>query len=567
MKALQAKRDSFRSLWKGSLVVLSILALAFVFGCDNSSSSGSPGPRPVDPGPVIVDFELIRHPQTPSFQGVAPVLDGMMVRFTYSDGTAVTIDDPKQFRTIIPGHGAEAEFHRFEWPVARPGEGELPTAREAQRTVMVSHIGSGFVLNVVVPEVLPLHSVHQAGAGLAPSGQRYYEDELWPFLPETHGLRLIGNYLTNPGVNMLTIEREIPVLQNPGYFRIIPDSTGAEKHKAAYIVSNWFDGMPIQEAPWAHAWDIDKIWWIDRVTFDGFTGSPSEARIFADAYAFFKDENDPAEAEAYWLDALEKLGARFNVYYYGYTGGPKVRTIAQYKAARAWDGSRADARPELGSTITGVPPALHQSTEETITLALQYFTNDAVLLGREVFGWFQVSQNTMLIPLTEQGLVFLHAGMDFDWKPGFTDQHDGAEALLYGQSRDDLVDALMLYWDVFHVYVNPNNANDTFRVNVTSRDEWLSAAGRANEPRFINSYQNNQHDWSSVTQGNRRFEFDEQEDAVAYSALEFAFALPRSVQTNFALPPNWKTDASATPIGEVGELALPFRILLVPPLY
>ena len=568
MKALQAKRNSLRSLWKGSLVVLSVLALAFVFSCDNSSSSGSPDPRPADPGPVIVGFEVIRNPTGPSFEGAAPVLDGMLVRFSYSDGTAVTIDDPRQFRAIVPGHEALPEFQRFDWPVQKPGPNELPTARQAQRTVMVSHIGSGFVFEVVVPEVLRLWSVEQVGTGLAPSGQRYYEDELWPFIPETTGLRLMGHYLVDndPGVSLLTIPREIPILQNPGYFRVVPDPSGEEKHKAAYLISRWWDGAPVHAVDWVHSWDIDKIWWIDRVEFKDITGTALQGRIYADAYAFFKDRNDRDEVEKWWFDALERMGLEFNVYYYGYTGGPKVRTMAQYRAAKAWDGSRADAFPAVTSAIEDrtIAPALHHASEYEVTLALQYFSNREILLGRAQFGWTLEVQNTISVPLTERGLVFLHAGMGSDWKEGFTDQHDGAEALLYGQSRNDLVDALRLYWDVFHIYVNPNNANETFNVNVTNRAEWLAAAGRANVPRFINAGAN-EHDFvAKVPIGDSlRFEFED-EGGIQYMDLEFLFPLPRSVQTSFNWNPLWITDGRVAGF-EPGEIALPFRILPSPP--
>ena len=115
MKALRAKRNSLHFLWKGSLVVISILALAFVLSCDNSSGSDQ-RLIIVDPGPVPVDFQVVRGPTEVSYQGVPPVLDGMLVRFTYSDGTAVTTGDVNQFFATIPGDDRPADYHRFELP-------------------------------------------------------------------------------------------------------------------------------------------------------------------------------------------------------------------------------------------------------------------------------------------------------------------------------------------------------------------------------------------------------------------------------------------------------------------
>jgi len=125
MKALKEKRVSLRSLFRRSLVILSLLALAFaVASCngdsgptDPSSPSGPSGPSgttdpsaPSEPtGPrdalTVKSMVVLKHPNGPSFEGAAPNLAGLSVLVKFSDskgtitektltGAAFTVEPP-----------------------------------------------------------------------------------------------------------------------------------------------------------------------------------------------------------------------------------------------------------------------------------------------------------------------------------------------------------------------------------------------------------------------------------------------------------------------------------------
>ena len=109
MKALQEKRDSFRSLLRRGLVILSILLLAFAFvacGNDSGSNNGPPTPPPNGNGPtpppaqkVVAAMTIVRNPTAVSFEGQPADLTGLLVNVTYEDGTTEVISDVSQFRT------------------------------------------------------------------------------------------------------------------------------------------------------------------------------------------------------------------------------------------------------------------------------------------------------------------------------------------------------------------------------------------------------------------------------------------------------------------------------------
>ena len=108
MKALKEKRNSFRSLWRMGLVILSVFALVFV-ACGDSNT-GEPGSGPVTVTPTPTDPTNPQNvPGTPaktvtriqvkdsvsatafSKEGVKPNLSGLTVDVWYSDGTVVNM--------------------------------------------------------------------------------------------------------------------------------------------------------------------------------------------------------------------------------------------------------------------------------------------------------------------------------------------------------------------------------------------------------------------------------------------------------------------------------------------
>jgi len=114
MKALKEKRVSLRSLFRRSLVILSLLALAFAIASCSSDSGDSGGtteskPQESQPGsqpvvvpdkPIVSDMTVISHPKNPSYEGAFPDLTGLEVLVKWNNGTS-TIEDGSKF-TVYP---------------------------------------------------------------------------------------------------------------------------------------------------------------------------------------------------------------------------------------------------------------------------------------------------------------------------------------------------------------------------------------------------------------------------------------------------------------------------------
>ena len=98
MKALQEKRISLRSLWRRSLVIFSVIALAFTFGaCNQTVDPGNGGEGPPEPPPLQstpISIEVIRGPNNAGgivFEGLPVDLTGMVATVRFSDHTWRTV--------------------------------------------------------------------------------------------------------------------------------------------------------------------------------------------------------------------------------------------------------------------------------------------------------------------------------------------------------------------------------------------------------------------------------------------------------------------------------------------
>jgi hypothetical protein len=103
MKALKEKRINLRSLWRRSLVILSLLALAFTACGGSDDADDRPNP--------VVELRVTGTPNGPSYQGLAPRLDGVTVTARYRDGSTrvvplrETLIGPEFIYGTVPGAG------------------------------------------------------------------------------------------------------------------------------------------------------------------------------------------------------------------------------------------------------------------------------------------------------------------------------------------------------------------------------------------------------------------------------------------------------------------------------
>jgi len=102
---LKEKRNSLRSLWRRSLVILSILALVFAVACGSKTDpTVPPGPtEPTEPGTpqptakVVTSINVIYDPTAISYAGIRPDLTGIKAEVWYSDNSFEIVTDPAQF--------------------------------------------------------------------------------------------------------------------------------------------------------------------------------------------------------------------------------------------------------------------------------------------------------------------------------------------------------------------------------------------------------------------------------------------------------------------------------------
>jgi hypothetical protein len=103
MKALKEKRIGLRSLWRRSLVILSLLALVFA-ACGDSGSSDSSTPD-YTPTKAISGVEIIQYPSSfggDIYEGTNIDLTGIRVVVKYVDGTIQYVTDPKKLYIYPP---------------------------------------------------------------------------------------------------------------------------------------------------------------------------------------------------------------------------------------------------------------------------------------------------------------------------------------------------------------------------------------------------------------------------------------------------------------------------------
>ena len=186
MKALKEKRVSLRSVLRGGLVILSLLALVFA-GCSDSDDDGNNGgqgpvtPPPTPAGPTAVTINIMKQPGNWSFQGCPPDISDVVLEVRWSDGTVgfVSGDLGAQGFYAVPPYcedaspkangGTAGTFQNYEHflyglnadQLAIPNTSAPFNPSVGKFTIM--HKGSTAISNeLILPGVIPLFRVTRA---------------------------------------------------------------------------------------------------------------------------------------------------------------------------------------------------------------------------------------------------------------------------------------------------------------------------------------------------------------------------------------------------------------------
>ena len=226
MKALKEKRVSLRSLFRRSLVILSLLALAFAMGscADTSGDSGGgdtpppPPPPPVAPVAPLVTLKtvtgmtVLSHPYLPSFEGAAVDLTGLKVLVFFEDYYGVKSAFPvgpdkiAVYPSIAYVDDAAVNNNYFsyfnQYTILYNGDDAFPASSSTRQNVYIP----GVVALADYTDVYeyPNGGAHQQGIKLSKIGKVYEDIDISP-----DGLTLTAKYV-GP-INYVDVENTMPV--------------------------------------------------------------------------------------------------------------------------------------------------------------------------------------------------------------------------------------------------------------------------------------------------------------------------------------------------------------------
>jgi len=523
MKALKEKRVSLRSLFRRSLVILSLLALAFAVASCSSDSGGSEGPSgptgstdPTGPEPTgkyVKDLVVLKHPNMYSFEGAAPNLSGLQVAVYWSDNT-MTIDEPASSFYILP-------------PVAKlPGRDGTGTMSSC---TAVSDFGAYYLYydgasaakpaNIYIPAVVALawdgtastltgtNTTNEPKISMSGKIPAVYEDQL-PFdaskvtmkayytaLPASsidpdHDGSYMGvttglpNDYGYPGLKWDAVtagEKEVPVTSHPTAWDVkrATTSTADIDSKLAYIPVLEFDTVSFDA-------DVGAFYYVDKLEY--ISGS-------AKLRPFLADEEELTGKDINWVQELTDAKARFNVIYYT---GPN-QELSSYKREIGMDDyvkamytvgkdGNAKATVPIVSGETGIYNN-KQSTSmiqksvigdwEAVISCFYYQPGIEGTYGKGKFNGTAGSDgavsarpwaNAAIIPLTADGKVYIFDRIEMDRKKN-TKENGEPEVLLGGvagtrrTTMKDLVVSTQTYYEIYYVYVDPNDPSKEIKSN------------------------------------------------------------------------------------------------------
>jgi len=208
MKALKEKRVSLRSLMRRGLVILSVLALAFALAsCSSSSDSGDGGDTgptnggtqpttpPVAPAKYVERIEVLKHPNTYSYEAAAPDISGLQVAVYWNEsgGTSVEIIN------VTDMADANAKKFFVDPPVAWvEAAGTNVTTFSAKGQYHIQYDDEGALISKPVDLYIPaVRALKETDANIKMDGnvKAVYED-----LPiDASAIKLTANYVEIPG--------------------------------------------------------------------------------------------------------------------------------------------------------------------------------------------------------------------------------------------------------------------------------------------------------------------------------------------------------------------------------
>ena len=186
MKALKEKRISLRSLLRRSLVILSLLALAFAFAGCSSDDGGSedivqpPVTPPPEPVKEAISLKVINQPLTISYIGLPPDLTGMIVEVRFRQGTnefTEMISDPSEFFTdpfIL------REITGVVWETTEgDGPNNTGAATDRPQAIPIYHVSNKTASTPVILQAVRMYSDLRYTGTLVK--RDYFEDDLVDF--------------------------------------------------------------------------------------------------------------------------------------------------------------------------------------------------------------------------------------------------------------------------------------------------------------------------------------------------------------------------------------------------
>lgn len=550
MKGFKQRRTGLFTLWGGSLVILTVLALVIgVTACSDSDTEKEYVYVPVDTSRAVNSMRLINPPYNNfGLQGSKLDLTGMMVEVTYNDGESEVL--PHTWFYVD-------EQERFE---------EWSNTSRSVRVCYRGEVTSSALphFNLTIPRILPLLSIHQTGSL---SQIVYFEDDDFSNFA---GIKLNGNYL-----NGTTIENyDIIVDDDPQWYTFEDNKkTGTEfkytgvTYTVALNRTGLYPGIPSLEGyggyrgTITYTMNIANYYRIDRVEYVEGSANWGSLGLYADqplialsSYYTKTLEEQRAEEQTFWMNALPSSGIRLRIWYYNY---PTPKDIGMVQFTNAMRSRRATANisaPDyVYNPVTRIPLRLWHVEDYDLFLRLQYFDHNINPYPLEP-GITIDYPNAAIVPLndgiyTYQGLEIerLYDGAIF----GGNRPEGGHEAQVFGYTHilKDVLDALESYYKVWRVYTS-STSTTPLRFPI-SRDEFRYAGCRGYGATGL----------GLVNPEDAPFVFSD----AGMEDLTFIFNDPQSTQTQYRPIFNinddtfiWKYD---TPGLTTDEIELPFEVL------